>query len=114
MKSETHYAVYHAGLPCSPVRFSLAAQAGRRYAADITPQRLSPRGIFRHFSRAPGGLGELRRNLRGLRRRAPARRLAAIAPGARAVERVHAEFVHLLHFAHPGRVDPVSMIMGRL
>src|SRR3984885_14615552 len=104
MKSETHYAVYHAGLPCSPGVFAGCASGGRRYAADITPQRLPPRGIFRHFGRALGGLGELRRNLRGLRRRTPARRLTAIAPGTRPIEGVDAELVHLLHFAHPGRV----------
>jgi len=51
--------------------------------------------------RALCSLGKLRRNLRGLGRRAPARRLAAVTPGARPVEGVHAKFVHLLHFAHP-------------
>ena len=56
---------------------------------------------------------ELRRNLRGLLRRSPARRVAAVAPGARPVEGVHAEFVHLLHFADPGRVHPIGMVVRR-
>src|SRR4030088_2262134 len=58
--------------------------------------------------------GELGGNFRGLRRGAPARCVAAVAPGPRPVEGVDAEFVHLLHLVHPGGMHPISMVVGRL
>src|SRR5260370_17193396 len=54
------------------------------------------------------------RNGRGFRGRSPTRRLTAIAPGARPVEGVYAELVHLLHFIDPGRAHPISMVVRRL
>src|ERR1700743_1986660 len=69
--------------------------------ADV--RALAPDRSFRHLRRTLRGSGELCRNLRGLRRRAPAWRLAAVAPGARPIKGVHAEFVGLLHLADPGR-----------
>src|SRR6266496_1882231 len=50
------------------------------------------------LGRALRGFGELGGDSGGFRRTSPARRLAAIAPGARAIEGVDAELVHLLHF----------------
>ena len=63
---------------------------------------------------ALGLLGELGRERRGLLRRAPARGIAAVAPGFRPIEGVDAELVHPLHFGHPGWVHVVGVIVGRL
>src|SRR4051794_644576 len=65
----------------------------------------------RLFGRATAGFRELRGNFGGLRLVAPARRLAAVAPGARPVEGVHAEAVHFLHLMHPRRMHPVRMVV---
>src|ERR1700735_3292192 len=75
---------------------------------------LAPDRRRRYLRGALGGFGELRRNFRGLGRRSPTRRLAAVTPGARPIEGVHAEFVHLLHLADPGRAHPIGVIVGRL
>ena len=37
-----------------------------------------------------------------------------VAPGARPIEGVHAELVHLLHFGDPARVHPVGVVVGGL
>src|SRR5258708_919614 len=60
------------------------------------------------------GFREFCRNGRGFRRRSPTRRLTAVAPGARPVEGMYAELVHLLHFMDPGRAHPIGMVMRRL
>jgi len=52
--------------------------------------------------------------LRRVRRRclvAPFGRVEAVAPGARSIEGVDAELVHLGHFAHPARMHPVRVIV---
>src|SRR5712675_2070719 len=59
-------------------------------------------------------LRELGGNFHGLRLRAPARRLAAVAPGPRPIEGVDAEAVHLLHLMHPRRMHPIGVVMRRL
>src|SRR5262249_30729528 len=96
--------------PDSSVRIksALPPQAGR--GEDLSPPRRSPI----HFRFALCFLGEFGRDRCGLRRRAPARRVAAVAPGLRPVEGVDAELVHLLHFADPGRTHPIRMIVRRL
>src|SRR5438132_59434 len=43
---------------------------------------------------------------------APLRRIGAVAPGARAIESVNAELVHLGHLAHPARAYPIGVIVG--
>src|SRR3954451_56365 len=68
-------------------------------------------GLLRRTLR---GFGEFRRDRRGLRRAAPARRVAAVTPSARAIEGVDAEFIRLLHFADPGRAHPIRVVVGRL
>src|SRR3954464_4354116 len=57
----------------------------------------------RLFGRTSAGFRQPRGNLRGLRLRSPTRRVPAVAPGARPVKGVDAEFVHFFHLMHPGR-----------
>ena len=68
----------------------------------------------RLLGRALCGFGELGGDRRGLGGRTPARRVAAVAPGARPVEGVHAGLVHLLHFIDPGRPHPIGVVVRRL
>src|SRR6266516_4856234 len=57
---------------------------------------------------------QLRGGFRGHLRAAPARRVGAVAPAARAIERVHADPVELVHGARPPRMHPIGVVMRRL
>src|SRR4051794_36926689 len=50
----------------------------------------------------------------GFGRIAPFGLVGTIAPGARAVERMHAELLQLRHFANPVRPHPERMVVRRL
>ena len=81
-----------------------AAAAGVGFGLRARPS--SRRGGFR--------LRRCGRGLHGIRRRAPMRLVGAVAPVARAVERVHAVAHHDLHVADPVRPDISGMIVRRL
>src|SRR4051794_16392040 len=75
---------------------------------------LPANGCFRQLGRTVAGFGELGGDFHGLRRVAPTRCLAAVTPGARAIEGMYAEFVHFLHLMHPRRPHPISVVVRRL
>src|SRR6202049_2481763 len=66
---------------------------------------------------APNGVAiralQLRRGFRGRLCAAPGRRVGAVAPAERAIERVHADLVELVHGAHPPRMHPIGVVMRR-
>src|SRR6185312_6753558 len=68
----------------------------------------------RLLGRALRGFGEPGGDRRGFGWASPARRVAAVAPGARPVEGVYAELVRLLHFIDPGRAHPIGVVVRRL
>src|SRR5437763_4792181 len=86
-----------------------AAAARRRTIAFDLPRRSARTRV-----RAPSPNLELRGGFRGHLRAAPRRRVGAVAPAARAIERVHADLVELVHGAHPPRTHPIGVVMRRL
>src|SRR5438105_1785354 len=94
-------------------RAAAAWSRGAKGSEWIGPRALAPNRIRIQFGFAFRLLGKLCRKRRGLRWRAPTRRLAAVAPRLRSIEGVDAKLVHPLHFVDPGGVHIIGMVVGR-
>ena len=96
-----------------------ASHSGGPYRPPSRPKRILVIGAI---CRTHGSTGRVTRSYsfliflvssRGGLGIAPARLVGTVAPGARAIERMHAELVHLAHLVHPARMHLIGVVVGR-